>query len=191
MQNTLGEMRVEISRLIDKVLKSSRATDRVSLCIVQGRLVWSVGVDLFIINEDGNLLDACFISSIICLMNTRMPEVLMARDRIRINEEKLKYMSIHHIPVCTTFYFINGQAIVDANSKEERLAKSRLSICMNIFEDVCGMSSLGNLQVDPKTVLRCTKTALEKTKEITHLIRRSFELRHLQPLLDFSFKPVT
>ena len=108
MQNTLGEMRVEISRFIDKVLKSSRATYRVSLCIVQGRLVWSVGVDLFIINEDGNLLDACFMAAIVCLMNTRMPEVLMARDRIRINEEKMKYMSIHHVPVCTTFYFING-----------------------------------------------------------------------------------
>ena len=62
---------------------------------------------------------------------------------------------------------------------------------MNIFEDLCGMSSLGNLQVNPQTVLSCTKTALQKTKEITNLIRRSFELRHQQPLLDFSFKPVS
>lgn len=31
---TLSEMRVDITRFIDKVLKSSRATDRESLCIV-------------------------------------------------------------------------------------------------------------------------------------------------------------
>lgn len=167
MQNTLSEMRVEISRFIDKVLKSSRATDKVSLCIVQGRLVWSVNVELILLNEDGNLLDAFFIASLLCLMNTRLPEILMQKDRIRINEEKMKYISLHHIPICTTFYFVNGSPIVDANAKEERLSESKLSICMNIFEDVCGMSTLGNLQIGPQTVLKCTKVALEKTKQIT------------------------
>ena len=42
MTNSLSEMRVDISRFIDKVLKSSRAIDRESLCIVQSRLAWSV-----------------------------------------------------------------------------------------------------------------------------------------------------
>jgi exosome complex RNA-binding protein Rrp42 (RNase PH superfamily) len=58
---------------------------------------------------------------------------------------------VHHIPVCTTFYFISGieNPIIDANAKEEKLAKSRLSICMNIFEDLCGMTTLGFLELDP------------------------------------------
>ena len=144
-------MRVEISRFIDKVLKSSRATDRVSLCIVQGRLVWSLNVDLFLINEDGNLMDACFLAAILSLMNTRLPEVVISKDRVKINEEKIKYLSVHHIPVCTTFYFINGipNPIIDANAREEKLSNSRLSICINIFEDLCGMSTLGSLEVDP------------------------------------------
>ena len=104
--NTLSEMRVDITRFIDKVLKSSRATDRESLCIVSGRLVWSLSVDLFLLNEDGNLMDACFLASVLCLMNTRMPEVTISQDKVRINEEKLRYLNVHHIPVCTTFYFI-------------------------------------------------------------------------------------
>ena len=41
------------------------------------------------------------------------------------------------------------EPIVDANAKEEKLAKSRLSICMNVFEDLCGMNALGCLEVDP------------------------------------------
>lgn len=32
--NTLSEMRIEIANFIDKVLKSSRATDREGLCIL-------------------------------------------------------------------------------------------------------------------------------------------------------------
>jgi len=49
------------------------------------------------------------------------------------------------MPICTSFYYIPtiDHPIVDANSKEERLATARLSICMNVFEDVCGAQTLG------------------------------------------------
>jgi len=65
--------------------------------------------------------------------------------------ERQHYVNVHHIPVCTTFYYIPGieEPIIDATSKEERLATARLSICMNVFEDVCGMQTLGQLEVDP------------------------------------------
>lgn len=96
-------------------------------------------------------MDACFLATVLSLMNTRLPEVTISRDKIKINEEKIKYLNVHHIPVCTSFYFIEGidKPIVDANAKEEKLSTSRLSICMNIFEDLCGMSTLGSLEIDP------------------------------------------
>ena len=133
----------------------SRATDKESLCIVQGRLVWSLSVDLHLLNEDGNLMDACFLAAILCLMNTRLPEVSIVKDKIKVNSDKVKYLNVHHIPVCTTFYFIEGvdQPIIDATSKEEKLAKSRLSMCVNIFEDLCGMTTLGSLDIEPDIII--------------------------------------
>jgi len=93
--------------------------------------------------------------------------------------------------VCTSFYFIEGisttRPIVDATAKEEKLAKSRLSICMNIFEDLCGMSTLGSLEVDPRLLLDCTKTALYLSKEMTKKVRECFSQRfNTHSLLDFS-----
>lgn len=125
-------------------------------------------------------MDACFIASVLSLMNTRLPEVTISKDKININEEKVKYLNVHHIPICTTFYFIDGieQPIIDANAKEEKLAKSRLSICMNIFEDLCGMSTLGCLEVDAQTIIQCSKIALTKTKELTNIIREGFANRN-------------
>ena len=160
-------------------MKSSRAIDRESLCIVQSRLVWNLQVDLYVINEDGNLHDACFLAAVACLMNTRLPEVTLAGpQKIRINTDKVRNLNVHHIPVCTSFYFIEGittkKPIVDATAKEEKLAKSRLSICMNIFEDLCGMSTLGSLEVDPRLVLECTKTALALTKDMTRKVRECY-----------------
>ena len=96
-----------------------------------------------LLNDDGNLIDAFFLAAVLALKNTRLPEVSMKGDSILVSNspETQNFLNVHHIPVCTTFYFIPkiDFPIVDAAAKEERLATARLSICMNIFEDVCGM----------------------------------------------------
>ena len=70
-------------------------------------------------------------------------------------------MNVHHIPICTTFYFLNDprnnteaqeddlsqKPIIDVCSQEEKLCSSRLSIVLNIFGDICGMTSLGALGI--------------------------------------------
>jgi len=73
-------MRVEISNFIEKVVKSSRATDNEGLCIIQGKLVWSLTVELQLLNDDGNLIDAFFLAAILALKNTKLPEVSLRQD---------------------------------------------------------------------------------------------------------------
>ena len=117
------------------------------LCIIQGKLVWSLTLELQLLNDDGNLIDAFFLAAVLALKNTRLPEVSMKADSIFVSSDvqKQHYLNVHHIPVCSTFSFIPGieEPIVDAASKEERLATARLSICVNVYEDVCGMQTLG------------------------------------------------
>ncbi len=137
------------------------------------------------------MVDACFLAAVASLMNTKLPEVTLAGpQKIRINELKVRNLNVHHIPVCTSFYFIEGvsptKPVVDATAKEEKLAKSRLSICMNIFEDLCGMTTLGSLEVDPKILITCTKTALVLTKDLTRRVRDAYAQRSTLSLLDFS-----
>jgi exosome complex component RRP45 len=109
-----------------------------------------VTVSLHLLNDDGNSFDAFFLAAILALKNTRLPEVSMTRDKLKINDGKLKYVNVHHIPISTTFYFmkdIPDTPIIDVNSKEERLCTSRLSIVMNAYEDICGMCTLGALNL--------------------------------------------
>ena len=111
-----------------------------------------------LLNDDGNLIDAFFLAAVLALKNTRLPEVSMKGDNVMVSNTKSHFINVHHLPVCTTFYFIGAglaggaQAlppIVDACAKEERLATARLSICMNVFEDVCGMQTLGQMDIEP------------------------------------------
>ena len=115
---TLSEMRIAIASFIEKVIRSSRATDAEGLCIIQGKLAWSLSVELQLVNDDGNLMDAFFLAAVLALKNTRLPEVSMKKDQLKISNDPTKqhYINVHHIPVCTTFYYIPGveEPIVDA-----------------------------------------------------------------------------
>ena len=84
---------------------------------------------------------------------------------------------MHHIPVCTSFYYIPdiSEPLVDANSKEERLTTARLSICMNVFEDVCGVQTLGQMEVEPSQLIECSERALEIAKQVTKIVREAWE----------------
>ena len=79
---------------------------------------------------------------------------------------------------------------MDVNAKEERLCDSRLSIAMNAYEDICGMSTLGALNLGGKAnsdegdslpnmnqqaLFKCMNIALQKTKFITALIRERWD----------------
>jgi len=110
---------------------------------------------------------------------------------VSTDPEKQHPVNVHHIPICTTFYFLSPNVLgntpgkqqdeedqrmstiaseepfIDASAKEERLCAARLSIVMNVFEDLCGMSTLGQMQVDPSLVLKCAKQALTVAKETT------------------------
>ena len=101
-------MRIEIASFIDKVLKQSRTTDREGLCIIQGKLAWSLTVDLQLLNDDGNLIDAFFLAAVLALKNTRLPEVSMKGDNVMVSNTKSHFINVHHLPVCTTFYFIGA-----------------------------------------------------------------------------------
>jgi len=73
-------MKIEIQNFIDKIVKSSRVTDREGLCIIQGKLAWSVTVTLNLLNDDGNVFDAFFLAAMLALKNTRMPEVSISKN---------------------------------------------------------------------------------------------------------------
>uniref|UniRef100_A0A7S3CKJ4 Exoribonuclease phosphorolytic domain-containing protein n=1 Tax=Strombidium rassoulzadegani TaxID=1082188 RepID=A0A7S3CKJ4_9SPIT len=201
-------MRIELQNFIEKVVRNSRATDKEGLCIIQGKLVWSVTVNLQLLNDDGNSFDALFLAAMLALKNTRLPEVTLSRNVIKIDDSKLKYLNVHHLPVQTTFYFLKGLSavpVLDVNTKEEKLCDARFSIVMNTYEDLCGMTTLGALNlgkgeeaadydqeeendemqsssnialtqgVDHTMLFQCIDLAASKAKVITELVRKAWE----------------
>lgn len=45
--------------MVERGLRESRAIDTEALCIVAGEKVWSIRVDIHVLDHGGNLTDAC------------------------------------------------------------------------------------------------------------------------------------
>ena len=74
----LNDLKIEIGRLLERVLLSSRAIDKESLCLAKGQLAWMIIVNAEILSYDGNLIDPTCISILLALKNLKSVFVPLA-----------------------------------------------------------------------------------------------------------------
>src|SRR4030043_2018685 len=65
---------IEIGRLIDRGIRESKFIELGKLCIKEGEKVWTIFIDIYTINDDGNLLDAAGIGAIAALKSAKIPK---------------------------------------------------------------------------------------------------------------------
>ena len=60
---------------VHAALKATKACDPARLCIEHGRAAWAAYLDLYILDADGALLDACLLAAASTLQALRLPTV--------------------------------------------------------------------------------------------------------------------
>ena len=65
---------IELGRVIDRGIRESKFIDFEKLCIAKGEKVWTVMIDIYSINDDGNLFDAAGIGAIAALKDAKIPK---------------------------------------------------------------------------------------------------------------------
>ncbi|XP_062089543.1 exosome complex component RRP45B-like [Humulus lupulus] len=69
-----SEATVELVCIMDRGLRESRVVDTESLCVLPGKLVWAIRIDLHILDNGGNLVDTANIAALAALMTFWRPE---------------------------------------------------------------------------------------------------------------------
>ena len=122
---------VELARVIDRGIRESGFIDMKKLCIKEGEKVWQVFVDIFTINDDGNLLDVAGLAAIIALGKARMPIYNEKEDKVD------GYSETEGIPLekdvlsfSMTFHKVGDVIVADVGHEEEAISKFRLTIAM-------------------------------------------------------------
>ena len=120
---------IELGRLIDRAIRESKFIQLDKLCIKEGEKVWSVFIDIYSINDDGNLIDAAGIGAVLSLMNTRIPKYDSEKGKIiygEFTEEKFPLSS--EIPLVITAHKLGNKIIVDPTLEEEDVSEAKMTI---------------------------------------------------------------
>lgn len=120
---------IELGRLIDRGIRESKFIDFEKLCIKEGEKVWQVFVDIYSINDDGNLIDAAGIGAIAALSITKMPKYNEEEDKILYDEDSGEKIPLtKDIPVTVTARRIGESIIVDPTLEEEDVCETKVTI---------------------------------------------------------------
>ncbi|KAM3193544.1 hypothetical protein ACQJBY_070273 [Aegilops geniculata] len=174
-----GEAAIELGRVIDRGLRESRAVDMESLCVVAGKHVWAVRVDLHILDNGGNLIDAANIAALAALSTFRRPECTVGGDdgqQVTVHDPEVMDplpLTIHHLPIAVTFaYFGDGNImVIDPTYKEEAVMGGRMTATVNSNGDVCAIQKAGGEGVMSSVIMQCLRIASVKAADITSKIK--------------------
>ena len=120
---------IELARVIDRVIRESKLIQLDKLCIKKGEKVWTVFVDIYSINDDGNLMDAAGIGAVVALRNAKIPKYDDKEDKVLHGELTTKSLPLSkETPISITIHKIGDNFIVDPTTEEEDLSEARVTI---------------------------------------------------------------
>ncbi len=120
---------IEIGRVIDRGIRESKFIQFDKLCIKKGEKVWTVFVDIYSINDDGNLLDAAGLGAVAALKLAKIPKYDEKTEKVLFGELTDNPLPLSkEIPISLTIHKIGNSLIVDPTREEEDLSETRVTI---------------------------------------------------------------
>ncbi|KAI8914597.1 ribosomal protein S5 domain 2-type protein [Gorgonomyces haynaldii] len=171
---------VNLSRLLEKALKKARAVDTEGLCIIAGEKVWIIRVEILVLDNQGNMVDCAGLAAMAALMHFKRPDVTVDGNDVILhpaNEKELIPLSVHHIPIFTTFeFFDNGERhVVDPNLLEEQVGAGQLTLVMNMHREVCTLKKDGGHAIPVEKLMQCIQIASAKVDELTLILKEALQ----------------
>ena len=160
-----NEDSVELARVVDRGIRESHAIDTEKLCIEPGKKVFVVFVDVYVLNHDGNLIDASALAAMSAIMNTKMPNYEIKDGEIKMKQGYTQLPLKSH-PITVTMGKIANTLIVDPWAEEEQVMDSRISMAINEDNNICAVQKGGSGYFTPQQILEASKIAQEKSAEL-------------------------
>jgi len=121
---------VELARIIDRGIREGEVIDLSKLSVKSGEASWTVFVDIYPINDAGNLIDASAIAALVALRTAVFPE--LKDNKIQFGEFTTKKLPLSdNLPFTMTFYKIGDHFVLDPTVEEEEASDSMLTIAVS------------------------------------------------------------
>jgi exosome complex component RRP42 len=159
-----GDDAVELSRVVDRGIRESKAIDFKKLCITPGEKCWIVSIDICTLNAQGNLIDASGLAAIAALMNTRLPA--FEGKKVDYHKKTEEVLPIVRLPIPITVIKIGDNFIVDPSLEEEKILDARLTVAVTEKGTISAMQKGGDAPITMEDISAMLDIASDKAAEI-------------------------
>ncbi|KAL7524888.1 hypothetical protein ACHAXR_002031, partial [Thalassiosira sp. AJA248-18] len=193
-----------ILRILERTLLIGGAMDAEALCVQSGTWVWRLRVDVSLLDDGGNAMDACVLAAVAALRHYRLPEVDIggggdADDDItgggggetgyketRIihsDDREPTPLPLHHTPLTATFALFADEsgtttavsALLDPYDREELACDGLLTWSYNKYGEMCCLDFPGGCELRPRQLMASAKLGKRRCIEICELLETALE----------------
>jgi exosome complex component RRP42 len=122
-------------------------------------------VDIYVLNHDGNLIDASALAALAALLNTKMFNYEIEEGEVKIKPGYASLPLRKH-PIAVTLAKINDNLVVDPWLEEEQIMDARITITVDDDGNICALQKGGSGYFTPKQVFEAVQIAREKADEL-------------------------
>jgi len=123
------EQSIELARVVDRGIRHADCVQTQKLCIKEKEAVYILFVDMYVINHDGNMIDAGGVSALTTLLSAHLPEGIIGDNGL---EWTGKYLTgddlVNELPLVTTYGKIDDIIFLDPILPEELVCDGKISI---------------------------------------------------------------
>ncbi|MFA4906750.1 MAG: exosome complex protein Rrp42 [archaeon] len=158
---------IELARVVDRGIRESKCLDFKSLCLVEGEKVWIAFLDIYAINDDGNLLDASALAAITSLVQARLPKI---EDGEIVKGEYEGKIKLANTPVLSTFAKIFDSVVLDPILAEEKAMSARFSVATIEDDRISAFQKGLSGSFHANEITEAVETALKQSKGLRKLV---------------------
>ncbi len=128
---------IEIARIVDRGVRESGFIDFKKLSLKKGEKVFGIFIDIYSMNDDGNLIDASCLAAIAALKTAKMPKYDEKNEKIEYGQYTNKGLPLSEaLPLTLTFHKIGNKILLDPSSEEEKSSEARVSFAITNGKEI-------------------------------------------------------
>ena len=167
------ENAIEAARVVDRCLREPRAVKLEDLVIIPGKKVWLVFNDIYLLDHDGNVIDASMLSTMLALNTAKIPKIVSIEDDNVIIDKTVKErpLPINLNIVTVSIGILEGYMIVDPTLEEEIVLDTKIVIGVDEKGRIVGIQKTGMEGIKPSQLDDIIELALKKAQELHAILR--------------------
>lgn len=163
---------IELSRIVDRAIRESKGIDTKKLCLEKGEKVWTVVIDIYPINDDGNLFDACALAALAAIKDTKFPHYDEKAEKIDYAKKTEKKLPIIELPASVTVFKVKDNLLIDPNYDEVKVYDARLTVATLKDGTICAMQKGGEGPLTIEDIEKMIDLGIEKGKEMRKVLEK-------------------